>query len=103
MLNIDIPAFDPAPKRGDLVHTNVGNKRERTWLVLKAQRVKRNQANSTTIRYKVHLARWWELNPKLRLALYRSAERNGGQRVIHFKPYPVRSKKKTFEQYMGGW
>ena len=47
------------------------------------------------------MARWWELEMDLRLALYVSAERNGGQRVILFKRYAAKKRKKTFEELMG--
>jgi hypothetical protein len=99
MITIDMSDGDPAPKRGDIVQTNVGDKkRERTWLVLKSRKV-RSQTFSS--RYQVWMGRWWQLETDLRLALYRSAERNGGQRVIFFKRYPAK-RRKSFEQYMGG-
>lgn len=102
MIMMDMLDGDPAPKRGDIVQTNVGDRRERTWLVLGARKVKRKAG--LVPRYQVHMARWWELEPEIRVLLYRSAERNGGQRVIYFKRYsPQWKKRKTFEQYMGGW
>jgi hypothetical protein len=76
------------PKRGDLMQTNRGSKRERTWFVLSSRRI-----NSTihdakdwheweqNPRYKIWRARWWELEPEMRMKLYRSAERAGGQVV----------------------
>jgi hypothetical protein len=72
----------PMPKRGDLIQTNVGNRRERTWFILRSRAIKRHPW-----RYKLWAARWWELEPEMRQALYRSAERNGGQRTIFFHRY----------------
>jgi hypothetical protein len=86
-----------APKRGDIVQTNVGSKRERTWLVLGVRRAKREPKGVP--RYKIWAARWWELEAEMRMALYRSAERNGGQGIIYFRRYPAK-KKKSFEQHM---
>jgi hypothetical protein len=65
-----------APKRGDLLQSNYGDRRERTWMILSSTRVK----NHAT-RFNVWRARWWELEPDFRIRLYRSAERNGGQVV----------------------
>lgn len=86
------------PKRGDILQTNVGDKRERTWLVLRARRMKSTKPN----RYDLFAARWWELEPEMRLRLWQSAERNGGQRVIHFKRYPAKKRKRSFEDYVRG-
>lgn len=84
------------PKRGDLLQSNIGSSRERTWLILHAREVKRHAD-----RYALKMARWWEIKPETRMKLYRSAERNGGQRVITFFRYPPKKKSKlTFEQYM---
>lgn len=78
-----------APKRGDLLETNRGDRRARTWFVLHAHRYPR--INPLAVysyaqwqekpRFRVWRERWWELEPALRLALYRSAERRGGQTV----------------------
>lgn len=84
------------PKRGDLLQTNVGSRRERTCFVLTVRELR---SRIDVPRYRVWAVRWWEIEPELRLLLFRSAERNGGQSVIRFKRYAVR-KKKTFEQYM---
>ena len=94
LIFIDLASGDPPPKRGDIVQTNVGDRRERTWLVLKSRKI-------SSSRYSVWMARWWELEMDLRLALYVSAERNGGQRVILFTRYSARKRKKTFEELMG--
>jgi hypothetical protein len=83
---------DIAPKRGDLVQTNVGDKRERTWLVLRARHMKRAKHPR---RYQVWMARWWELEPEMRMQLFRSAERNGGQRVINFVRYKAKKRKRV--------
>ncbi len=85
------------PKRGDLVHTFVGNKRERTWLVLRVERMRTKPKGVP--RFKLWIERWWELEPEFRMRLFRSAERSGGQGVIYTHRYPAR-KKKTFEQHM---
>lgn len=84
------------PKRGDLVQTNVGNRRERTWLVLRARHMQRAKHPR---RFQVFAARWWELEPEMRIRLWHSAERNGGQGVIYFARYPAK-RRKTFEDYM---
>lgn len=98
---IDFQRGDPAPKRGDLVQSNVehcGNKRERTWFVLKARRMHRKDA-SVRDRYAVWMVRWWELEPEMRLRLFRSAERAGGQRVIEFRRYSAK-RRRSFEEYV---
>lgn len=88
-----------APKRGDLLQTNLGDRRERTWLVLYARRVRRRSQDGRPLRYEMHAARWWEIEPETRMALFRSAERRGGQRVWHFERYG-QQKKPTFEDLM---
>jgi hypothetical protein len=98
---IDFHPGDPAPKRGDLVQSNVehrGNKRERTWFVLKVRRMRRRD-DSLLTRYDVFMVRWWELEPEMRMRLFRSAERAGGQRIITFHRYPLK-RRQTFEEYM---
>jgi len=80
-------------KRGDVVYSNVGDRRERTWLVLCAL-PSRNRPKGVP-RYRVWMARWWELEPDMRMRLFRSAERNGGQNVIHFRRYPAKSRRVT--------
>lgn len=98
MIRIDM--FDGAkPKRGDIVQTNCGNRRERTWFVIHSRRVKRREESIP--RYELHIVLWWKLEPEMRVMLFRSAERNGGQRVINFNRYPAKRKSRTFEQYMG--
>jgi len=83
-----------APKRGDLMQSNIGDKRERTWIILKA--VKRRTYRN---RYNIWSARWWELDAEFRMKLFLSAQRNGGQNVFPLYRYPVK-KKKSFEQHM---
>lgn len=94
MLLIDCPGDAPMPKRGDIVQTNVGNKRERTWLILHAHRVDRIVHSSRELipRFKLWAARWWDLEADFRMRLFRSAERNGGQNVLFF--YRHKAKKK---------
>jgi hypothetical protein len=97
---IDFQPGDPAPKRGDLVQSNVshrGNKRERTWFVLRVRRMKHKSGAGP--RYDVFMVRWWELEPEMRMRLFWSAERAGGQRIITFHRYPAK-RRQTFEEYM---
>ena len=87
----------PIPKRGDLLESNVGNKRQRTWFILQ---VKSLRPTKGVTRCKLWVERWFDLEPELRVSLWRSAERRGGQQVVQFRRYPAK-KRKTFEQYMG--
>ena len=89
---IDMPDNE-APKRGDLLQTNVGNRRERTCFVVKVHEIKAG-------RYRLSAVRWWEIGPEFRRLLFRHAERAGGQNVIRFKRYPTKKRKLTFEEYM---
>lgn len=93
---IDILDGGPGPKRGDLVQTNIGDRRERTWIVLRARHKKRAKR---PFRYDVWAARWWELEPEMRLRLFQSAQRNGGQRIFWMRRYPAK-KRKSFEDWM---
>lgn len=94
---IDILDADgPKPKRGDIVQTNVGNPRERTWMILHARQIRRS-AGQTPIgavvpRFDVWMARWWELEADFRMRLFRSADRAGGQRVLFFRRYPPKKR-----------
>jgi len=67
------------PRRGDLVHTNVGNRRERTCLIL---RVRKGRIGG---RFNIWAERWWEMETDLRMRLFRSVERVREQRVIYFR------------------
>lgn len=78
------------PKRGDILHTNVGDRRERTCLVLGVRRGRKPG------RVHVWCERWWQMEPELRMRLYRSAERNGGQQLIHFERYRPKKKRSPF-------
>jgi hypothetical protein len=91
------------PKRGDILQTNIGDrKRERTLLILRTHRLK--PINGVP-RYSVWAERWWYMEPDMRMRLFESAERAGGQLVILFRrPTKTKDKKKekknlTFEQY----
>jgi hypothetical protein len=84
------------PKRGDLVQTNIGTRRERTCLVIRVRRLK---PKISDFRVNVWAERWWELEPDFRMRLHNSAERRGGQSVINFLRYKPQ-KKPSFEQYM---
>ena len=99
---MDILDGGPPPKRGDIVQTNVGNRCERTWMILRVRKIRRRD-NTTPLgklapRFDVWMARWWELEPDFRMRLYRSAERNGGQNVMHFQRY--RPKKKETVKFV---
>jgi hypothetical protein len=83
----------PAPKRGDLMQTNVGKPRERTWMLLRTRHKTRAKHPR---RFEVWAARWWELEPAMRLRLAASAERRGGQQVIYLERYKAK-RKLTFE------
>ena len=84
------------PKRGDLVQTFVGDKRERTWMVIKARRIR-----SPYMAWELWTVRWWEIEPDLRIRLWRSAERNGGQNVLRYEPVKRKPRKKrSFEELM---
>lgn len=83
-ITIDMSPGDPAPKRGDLLHTNLGSRRERTCLILRSRR-----SRSHADRFKVWAERWWQLEADFRARLFRSAERNGGQNLIGFLRYPT--------------
>lgn len=93
---MDLLDEGPAPKRGDLMQTNVGDRRERTWIILRARHMARARHPR---RYEIFAARWWEIEPDIRVRLFKSAERNGGQRVICFKRYAPK-KRRTFEDYI---
>jgi hypothetical protein len=97
-VTIDIMDFGSLPKRGDILQTNVGSRRERTCLILAVKRLKPMKGFP---RCRVWAERWWEIEPELRMRLWRSAERNGGQRSMEFHRYPAKPKRRTFEQYMG--
>lgn len=96
-LTIDMWGDPSLPKRGDLLQTNMGDRRERTWFILKVRRVKERLG---VPRCKVWVERWWDIEPELRVRLYHSAERHGGQRVIHFTRYPAKKRDRSFEAYM---
>jgi hypothetical protein len=83
-----VPAGE-APKRGDLLQTNHGDRRERTWFILRVRKIaRRTDAPLGTVkpRFDVWRARWWELESDFRIRLYRSAERRGGQVVWFPEP-----------------
>lgn len=84
----------PTPKRGDIVQSNVGDLRERTWIVLRARKIRRRESQPRLPRFQVWMVRWWELEPDFRMRLYRSAERNGGQNLLFFHRYPAKKKKR---------
>lgn len=77
------------PKRGDLMETNVGDNRERTFIILAVHKLKPLKG---VPRCRVWAERWWHLEPDLRVRLHDSAERNGGQRLVEFKRYPAKKR-----------
>ena len=98
MIRMDVVTDAPDPKRGDLVQTNVGDRRERTMIVLQSRHIKSREHPR---RFELQAARWWEIEPETRQALARSAERRGGQQVFLFRRYKAK-RKMTFEQLMRG-
>lgn len=88
---MEVPWKSPAPKRGDLIHSAVGTRRERTWIILRSLR--RPKFGYDKRRFTILRARWWELEPEMRMSLFRSAQRNGGQTVWHTHRLPATKKK----------
>jgi hypothetical protein len=81
------------------MQSNLGDRRERTWLILRVRRTRSKPQRPYSVRYRLWMARWWELEPEMRMRLYRSAERNGGQVLFTLKRYPAK-KRQNFEGYM---
>ncbi len=102
-----IPSFvdHPAPKRGDLLQSNIGKRTERTWFILSAKELPQKNCKEMggimTRRYKVVAVRWWELEPEMRILLFRSAERRGGQEVHPSQRFKPKRRARTFEELMG--
>lgn len=70
---------DERPKAGDLLSVPLGLWHERTWilcLVLPGGKART---------WKVLRVRWWEIEPRMRMALWRRAERHGGQTVWRYR------------------
>ena len=92
----------PRPKRGDLIQSNVGKRLERTWFVIGTHILANGPhplRKRNVQRTHVWMERWWDLEPDLRLRLYRSAERAGGQVVHLLYRFPAK-RKRTFEDLM---
>lgn len=85
------------PRRGDILQTNLGDRRERTFLVLKVHRLRPMDG---VPRYSVWAERWWEIEPDTRKRLFESAERSGGQHVIRFVRCTAKTEKRTFEDLL---
>ena len=98
MLWMDQMEPGPPPKRGDIVQTNIGNARERTWMILYS-RLMRRRTPSQNLRFKLWAVRWWELEADFRMRLYRSAERAGGQSVFYFYRYSSRLAEEIFGEF----
>lgn len=95
---------DVRPRRGDLLQSNIGDRRERTWIVISSRVLPTRwcrEMNMTAQRTKVWAERWWDLEPGTRLALYNSAVRSGGQAVHPLFRFRA-AKKPSFEQHMRG-
>ena len=94
------------PKRGDLLQSNYGDRRERTWFILRVRKISQKADKCGIVvlrgtvrpRFDAWRARWWELEPEFRMKLYRSAERSGGQTVWYPEAKKILRKKLTFEQ-----
>lgn len=86
-MTLDMLDGSAVPKRGDLLQSNVGDRRERTWFVVAAHSLKPTKG---VPRCRLWIERWWEMEAELRMSLYQSAERNGGQRVVTFTRYPAK-------------
>lgn len=98
LVTMDMEPGTSIPKRGDLLQTNVGDKRERTWLILHVHLLRPTKG---VHRCRVWAERWWQVDEDLRLKLFHSAERADGQMCIVFKRYPARkSGRHTFESLM---
>ena len=83
------PDNELRPKRGDLLQTNMGDRRERTFIILSVHVLPTRWCSEMGIvaqRTRLQAARWWEIEPEMRQALYRSAERAGGQLVLGIIP-----------------
>lgn len=92
------------PKRGDLVQSNIGRRTERTWMILSVRKIEsaRHPFDGRMCRrFKIWAERWWDIEKRTRLALFRSAERRGGQFTFPLYRFPAKKKPRTFEQYMG--
>lgn len=89
----DCPS-DVTPKRGDILQTNVGDRRERTFLILRSRRMRTEKH-----RFQLWAERWWQIEPDTRMRLYESAERNGGQTAHPFHRYPAKKK----PRFQNGW
>ena len=96
-ITIDMLDGSGLPKRGDLIQTNIGDRRERTAIILRVHKLRPTRG---VPRCKIWAERWWQVEPDLRLRLFQSAERNGGQGVIRFRRYKPVKRKKTFEAWM---
>lgn len=95
---IDVSPGDPPPKRGDLLHTNIGKSRERTLLVIRSRRAKLRLH-----RWNVWAERWWDLEPDLRMRLFRSAERAGGQEIMYLVRYPAKKRRGKIPVELRDW
>lgn len=87
---------DLRPKRGDLLQTNVGDARERTCFILCIKTIPDRWCKQMGIeakRTKLWAARWWEIESNLRLSLFRSAQRRGGQKTHYFYRFATKSKR----------
>lgn len=89
-MTLDMLDGSAVPKRGDLLQSNVGDRRERTWFVLAVHPLRPTKG---VPRCRLWIERWWDVDADLRMRLYQSAERNGGQLVVTCMRYPVKHRK----------
>jgi len=94
------PIGESRPRRGDLLQSNPGDRRERTWMILGTHTLPNRFCPELggigAQRTRIWAARWWELEPEMRMSLWGSAERRlGGQQVYTFVRFPPK-RKQTF-------
>lgn len=86
------------------MRTNVGDRRERLWMVIATHVLPTRWCapmGITAQRTRMWAERWWEIEPEMRMALFQSMERAGGQATFDFVRFQrPPAKRKTFEQHM---
>ena len=90
----------PPPKRGDLMQSNIGDRRERTWIIARVRRIKRKDSNACR-RFEITLYRWWTLSVKARQKLCSAQMRSLFNVQSVFELYRTKRERQTFENYMG--
>lgn len=101
MMWMDILDGGPGPKRGDLIYTALKDRRGMRMRIVLRSRLMKRRDSSKPPRYQLWMERWWEIEPEVRMRLWRSAcRRPGGQRVFFLDWYPRKKKAKNFESMM---